>query len=70
MFLFFIVFKVRRLRTYEKGKKIMQKRVKTNLVGQEFLKKKHINITDIFKSYIKIKLLGSQILDVIFYSLS
>ena len=70
MFLFFIVFKARRLRTYEKGKKIMQKRVKTNLVGQEFLKKKHINITDIFKSYIKIKLLGSQILDVIFYSLS
>ena len=48
----------------------MQKRVKTNLVGQEFSKKKHINITDIFKSYIKIKLLGSQILDVIFYSLS
>ena len=46
------------------------KRVKINLVGQEFLKEKHINITDIFKSYTKTKLLGSQILDVIFYSVS
>ena len=70
MFLFFIVFFHFVFLLYFKGKKIMQKRVKTNLVGQEFSKKKHINITDIFKSYIKIKLLGSQILDVIFYSLS